>query len=218
MTRKPIVTRFHLLLLGLLIGIAATGFFKIHVEAGLPVHWGFDGKPDQIWPRNQALPIFPIAGILVTGLFALIGALVPPEQIDPGRYVSEAILAGVLGLFCAIEFGLLLIGIGSEIDMVRIICFGMAALMVGLGLSLPTSRPNAYSGVRLPWTMRNAANWKATHRLTGILFLIGGIGLGVITYLGPDPRQLLAALFLALLLPLIIGGVVSLALSLGRQR
>ncbi len=213
MTREPIVTRFHLLLLGLLVGIAATGFFKIHVEAGLPMHWGFDGKPDQIWPRNEALSMFPIAGILLTGLFALIGIVVPAEQLEPGRYVWETILAGLLGLFCLVEFALLLIGIGSEIDLVGSICYGVAALLLGLGVMLPTAPPNAYAGVRLPWTARTPANWKATHRLTGMLCLVAGLALGGLTYMRPDPRQLLAALFAALAMPLIVGGLVSLVLS-----
>src|SRR5437868_10321364 len=120
-TRKPIVTRFHLLLLGLLIGIAVIGFIKIHLEAGLPMHWGLNGKPDRIWPRNEALPVFPIVGVLVTAFFALVGALAPVEQIDPGRRLIETVYAGLLLLFCAIEIALLLIGIGSEVDMVSII-------------------------------------------------------------------------------------------------
>ncbi|MEO8882626.1 MAG: DUF1648 domain-containing protein, partial [Devosia sp.] len=78
-TRKLIVTRFHLLLLGILIAITATAFVKIKAEVGLPVHWGLNGQPDQIWPRNQALMIFPIIGVLLTALFAAIGRFAPPE-------------------------------------------------------------------------------------------------------------------------------------------
>ena len=90
--------------------------------------------------------------------------------------------------------------------------------MLGLGLTLPMTRPNAYAGVRLPWTMRSPTNWKLTHRLTGALYLIAGIGMGVLTYLAPDPRELLAALMAALLLPVAIGGLASFLMSLRKPR
>ena len=84
MTRKPIVTRFHLFLLGLLAAITAAAFFKISPDMGLPVHWGFDGRPDRVWPRNEALVLFPIVAVCLTGLFLAIGQFVPSEQVEPG--------------------------------------------------------------------------------------------------------------------------------------
>ena len=210
MTRKPLVGRFHLFLLALLVAITATAFYKIPAQTGLPVHWGFDGKPDRMWPRDQALLIFPLLGVVLVGLFAAIGRFAAVERIEPGRHISEAMLTGILGLFCALQFALILIGIGSEIDMVRIIAFALAALFVILGNVRPKSQPNAYAGIRLPWTVNDPRRWAIAHRVTGILFIIGGIGLGLVAWLLPDPQDMLLAMFAAILVPIIVGGAVSL--------
>ena len=85
----------------------------------------------------------------------------------------------------------------------------VAALLVVVGLALPRSRPNVYAGIRLPWTMRDPANWRATHRLAGVLFVIAGLGLGVLAILRPDPTSLLAGLAAALIVPTLVGGIYS---------
>lgn len=215
MTRKPIVTRFHLFLLGVLAAITATAFVKVHADTGLPVHWGFDGKPDRIWPRNEALLVFPAIAVLLTGIFAAIGQFAPVEQIEPGRHISEAMLTALLGLLCALEFSLVLIGVGSDIDMVRIIAFALAALLIILGNVLPKSQPNVFAGLRLPWTMRDPGNWAATHRLTGILYLLSGLGLGAVAWFMPDPADMLPAIGVAVFAPVIVGGLFSFVRSRG---
>jgi uncharacterized membrane protein len=145
----------------------------------------------------------------VTGVFALLGALAPREQIEGGRSVLEVVLAAVLGLFCALQFALLLIGVGSDIDMVRVVTFLVAALLVVVGLALPRSRPNVYAGIRLPWTMRDPSNWRATHRLAGVLFVIAGAGLAGLALFRPDPTSLLAGIAAGLIIPTLIGGIYS---------
>jgi uncharacterized membrane protein len=209
MTRKPVVTRFHLFAFGVLIAITATAFVKIHAETGLPVHWGLDGKPDQVWPRNTALLVMPAIAVALGALFGAIGFLVPAEQVEPGRRVIETMLTGFLGLLCALQFALILIGVGSDIDLVRIVAFAVAALLLGLGAMLPNSPPTGYSGIRLPWTMRNRANWVAAHRLTGALMIVAGAALGLVAWLWPNPTDMFAALAAAILLPLILGGLFS---------
>jgi uncharacterized membrane protein len=93
--------------------------------------------------------------------------------------------------------------------MVRIIAFAVAAFCIVMGLSLPQSRPNAYAGIRLPWTMKSPANWTATHRLTGVLMVIGGIGLGLVAWLRPNPADMMLAMAAALVLPVLVGGIFS---------
>ncbi len=122
-------------------------------------------------------------------------------------------LTGLLGLFCALQFALILIGVGSDIDMVRIIAFGMAALFLILGNALPKSQPNAYAAFACPWTLSDPRHWALTHRITGILFMIGGLALGLVAWLVPDPQDMLLALGLAIVLPLLVGGGLSIIVA-----
>jgi uncharacterized membrane protein len=209
MTRKLIVTRFHLFLVAVLVAVMATALVKVQAGTDLPVHWGFDGKPDRFWPRLPALLMFPVIGVFLTALFALIGRFGPVESIEPGRHMSEALLTGLLGLLCALEFALILIGIGSDLDMIRLICFAIAVFLLLLGGALPRSQRNSITGLRLPWTLKDPAGWRASHLVTGILFAVGGICLGLVTWFRPTPSDMLIALGAAVFLPIILGGLFS---------
>lgn len=209
MTRKLIVTKFHLMILGLLIALTVLAFYKVPVATGLPVHWGLDGKPDAVWPRDQALLIFPIIGVVLTTVFALAGLMSPTAKVEAARQALEAILAAVLGLFLAIQLGLMLIGVGSEINMIQIIGFAVGLALIGLGFILPNALEMGYSAVRLPWALKNGKTERRIHRVSGVLFIIAGLGLGVMAFLGGDPRYQIAYLFVGLLVPAILSLIVS---------
>lgn len=218
MTRKSLVAPFHLLIYGLLIAITITAWVKIPDGAGLPVHWGLDGHPDRTWPKLQALIGAPSLAALVVITTYLFGRLAPEEQVEPGRHISEAALSGVLGLFCAVQFGMLLIGIGSDIDMIRIVAGAVAVILLVLGNALPKSQPNGYSGLRLPWTLSDPRNWTRTHRLTGIVMMIAAVGLGAVVWLAPDPGILLASVLAAVFGPLILAVIFSVVVSMSGDR
>lgn len=217
MFSKLIVTKFHLMVLGLLIGLMVAAFFKVPA-AGLPVHWNFNGRPDRFWSRDQALVIFPVAGVVVTVLFGLFGLVVPQQNLERGRQGWEIILAGLLVLGCAIEFGLMLIGVGSDIPMLPIIGGVVTLVLLGLGVVLPGARPKGYSSMALPWPIAEGRAWTATHRVTGGLFIMGGIILGATTWLGPDPRVLLSVLFGCLIVPFLVGGLTGAAIHSRAKR
>jgi uncharacterized membrane protein len=209
MEREQIVGRFHLAMLGFLAAITATAVYKIPEASGLPVHWGFDGRPDQIWPRDEALMVFPIIAICLTALFAAIGQFAPVERVEPGRHISAAMLTGLLGLLCALQFSLILIGVGSDIDLIRIIAFALALFWMGTGVALTQAKPIDFTGLRLPWTIKHPANWTASHWLAGGLMVVCGLGLIAVAWLQPGPVDLLIAIAAALLLPLVLGGLFS---------
>jgi uncharacterized membrane protein len=213
--RNWLVTRFHLFLFGVLIAITATGYVKIPAATGLPMHWGLNGQPDEVWPRDSGLVAMPLVALVLIILIAVIGRLTPSEKTEPGRYIAEAALTGVLLVLCALQFSLLLIGTGSDVDLTRIVASVVAIALIVLGLALPRSAPNAYAGIRLPWTMTDTANWIATHRLTGVLMIIGGIALALVALFWSSPVNLLEAIGPAIFLPIIIGGIFSFVRSRG---
>jgi uncharacterized membrane protein len=42
-----------------------------------------------------------------------------------------------------------------------------------------TIEPNYFIGLRLPWTLEDDANWKATHQLAAKLWIPGGLAIAV---------------------------------------
>ena len=213
--RKSIVTPLHILLFGALLAITATGYAKIPAATGLPMHWGLNGQPDRIWPRDPALAAMPIVALVLLALVFILVRLAPPEKVDPGRTIAEAAISGVLLVFCALQFSLLLIGTGSDVDLTQIVAFVVAIALVILGAALPRSAPNAYAGIRLPWSMEDPSNWRATHRLTGGLMAVAGLLLALVALFWPTPVNLLMAIGPAIFLPVLIGALYSFVRSRG---
>lgn len=207
---KSIVGRFHLFLLVVLLVVTGAAYVKIPDATGLPVHWALDGKPDEIWPKDRALLVLPILGIVFIAVFYLIGRFAKVEQLDPGRRVLELILTGILGLFCAIQFSFILMGLGADLDLLQIVLFLVALALVVIGFMLTQAERHSISPVRLPWTHQSPAAWRASHVVMGVLLALGGVGLGLAAYFQPNPRDMLAALAAALVVPVAVGGLFSL--------
>lgn len=106
----------------------------------------------------------------------------------------------------------MLIGLGYPDQMVRIITFAIAILLILMGNVLPKTQVNTLAGLRLPWIMKDHALWRATQRLTGILFVAGGVML-LLCALVRQPMWLFIALLAAVLVPVVAGGLYSYRLA-----
>lgn len=155
-----------------LVGATLTGYLTIPTGAELPIHWGVDGNPDRFWPRDRALLVAPIGAAVVLALMIFVDRFAPRRQA--GRHVAAAASTGILAVFTAIQTVIVLIGLGIDVSMVRVIAFAMGLLSVIIGNVMPKSQPNGFAGLRLPWILADPANWAATHRLTGRLMLVSG--------------------------------------------
>ena len=98
MTRKQIVTRFHLFLLGVLVAITGDGRRQ---DPGRGRSAGALG-PQRPARSGLAAQLrrwrsFPVIGVLLDGSVCRDWPFrVPPEQIEPGRYAADAMLTGLL--------------------------------------------------------------------------------------------------------------------------
>jgi len=213
MIRDVVLTRINLLLLALLAAVTAYAFVAVPADAILPVHWRPDGRADRFAGRTEAFLMMPVIVLAMCGLFAAIVRYMPREQVEGGKHGLGVIISALLVLFLTIQSGLLLTGLGMPVAMVQLIMLGMALLLIVTGNVLPKSQPNRFAGIRLPWTLADQANWRATHRLVGMLMMAGGFLLAILALLPIHPLVLFAGFLLAVLIPLIVGGIYSYQLS-----
>ena len=200
----------NLVLFGALALAAIAGFLLVPESASLPVHWNVAGEADGFLPRNLALLLPLLLALVVAAVFYFIGSR---PSAAAGNYVLGAALSAILGLFVVIEIATVMIGVGVALDMVRIICFSIGVLMLVLGNVMPKSQPNSFAGLRIPTTLHDPANWQATHRLAGRLFMAGGVVLIVAAIFIPASLALLGVLIAALLVPLLVGTVYSISMA-----
>jgi uncharacterized membrane protein len=91
---------------------------------------------------------------------------------------------------------------GSEVSAVKIAVVLVGVITVLIGNYMPKCKPNYTIGVKLVWTLKSNANWVATHRLVGKVWLAGGILL-ILCALLPMPTLLYVALGLFLIMTIV---------------
>ena len=164
----------NLVLAALMAGFAVWVAGQAPDGAELPTHWNAAGEVDATMPALQAL-LLPAGMALAIGLLFAAIPLIEPLQnkLDGSAPLLRTTWIGMLALMVVVQgmvaapvFGFQP-GPGAIIVMVGI-------LFLALGNMLPKSRPGFFVGIRTPWTITNADNWVATHRLGGKLFLAAG--------------------------------------------
>ncbi len=202
----PFLSPIRLALVLALAAAVVAGFVLVPAGASLPIHWNIEGVADAFAPREVAL-LIPVAMVaLVWLVFALVGRFGRRAELDAGRHVTSAAITLVIALALVIELATLAIGLGQDVDIVRLIAIAFAVLLVVLGNALPKSQPNSYAGIRIPSTLRDPANWQATHRLGGVLAIAGGLVLLVAAFAIPTGQLiywLLACTFIPMLVAIL---------------
>lgn len=196
----------------LLVAFAAAllvGFVVVPAGTNLPVHWGITGEADGFLPRDLALlmPLAPL--VLIWGIFLGVERFAKPEDVAAGRYVTGVAMTALTALLLVIEVVLVLVGVGVPVDVVRVLALGVGTMLLIFGNAMPKSQPNSFAGIRMPSTLNDAANWQATHRLGGVLTLIGGAVLLLAAVLAPAP-QLVWWLIGCVLVPMLLATLYSL--------
>ena len=215
MTPRDFFTPLSMLLALALAAGTIAGFILVPAGTSLPVHWGINGQPDSFLPRDLALLLLPGIFLGVIALMYVVIRSAPTERVAGARHGLRAVVPGLLALALVIQFATILIGLGQAVDMVRVIVLAAGLLLVVVGNVLPKSRPNSVSGMRLPWTMSDPANWQATNRLVGLLLLLGGAIMAIAAVLTGNPYILAGTVGLGVIVPVIAGTAYSYRLSRG---
>jgi uncharacterized membrane protein len=202
-------TPLRLVLVAALLGTVLVGFVLVPAGSALPIHWNFEGVADAYAPRELAL-LLPLGFVaLVWSIFLTVARFASPADVAAGRYVTGVALSALTGLALVIELIIVAIGMGYPIDMIQALALAFAVLLLVLGNAMPKSQPNSFAGIRMPTTLRDPANWQATHRLGGVLSLAGGIILLLAAFFAPRPHLVLW-LIGCIIVPMLIASAYSL--------
>jgi len=205
MTFKDIFSPATLIVAAALAIVTVIGFVVVPGDAMLPVHWGMTGQADGFLPRNAALLLPPGFAAAMLLLAAVLVRYAPADRLQSGRHLLAAMLPVLLLLFVVIATGMVLIGAGFAVDVVRLIAAGLGILLLVMGNALPKTQPNHYAGIRLPWTLADPMVWQKTHRSAGLASMLCGLALLVLAGGTANAVLLLVGIVAAFLLPIIVG-------------
>ncbi len=205
-----LVTRFHILLFMVTLGITGVAFFHIPADFAFVAHWS-GSDADWTWPRDISLLVAPILQILLLAGFFGLGRLLTKNHFAKTQHIFEQALSLVLAVVASTQLGLLFNGIGSDLDLIRFTTVLLGVALLVLGVVLFEAERHTYAGLRMPWPIPSDGAWTAVHRSIGIAFGLCGIGLLALAWLDPGIGLFVVAFALALTLPVLLAGIVTMA-------
>ncbi|MGN6178194.1 MAG: SdpI family protein [Mucilaginibacter sp.] len=148
------------------------------LPAIVPTHYGADGKPNNFGPKSEMYTIGGILSgmsILLYLLMKYLPAIDPKRQVKYGERTYQKLGMGITVFFAAMNICIILAAANKGFSIDKLIIALSGLLFVFLGNIMYNIKPNYFAGVRTPWTLEDEGTWRATHRLTGKLWVAGGI-------------------------------------------
>ena len=189
---------YILMYLPLLAAVLALPFLPDQI----PAHYGFDGQVTR-WGSKFEFLIFPVMTILF-GLFMLAMAKIAAKQEGTGKNNENVtLMTGLLtlGLFNAMTGYALYTDFHKVENLEQLsvaptqLIFGfLGILMVISGNLMPKVKMNSVIGVRTSWSMKNEVTWKKTQRFGGILFILSGIAVLLVSQMTQQDTCMIASL------------------------
>lgn len=205
-----LITRFHLLLLTVTLAITGVAAFRIPADHVYQVHWQ-GSTADWLWPRAVIL-VAPLVEVGLLAAFLLLGRSLTKNQYAKSQHILDPALTLLLVVVTATQLGLLLTGVGSDLDFVRLTGFGLGATLLLLGVVLFEAERHTYAGLRMPWPVRSDFAWSVVHRATGLAYGGAGLALLAMAWFDMGMGLLVAGFAASLLAPALLAGIISLAL------
>ncbi len=158
----------------------------------MPIHWGINGEPDDFASKTVAVFLMPLIPLVIYWICILATAL--------NRRAKEQ-NSKIIGLFLIICPAISIVvnsmtylaAFGKQVDVSLYILLVLGIVFVLIGNYLPKCKQNRIIGLRIKWTLEDEDNWHATHRLSGKLWILGGIAMIGVAFL-PDLIAFLATL------------------------
>ena len=131
------------------------------LPATIPIHWNIHGEADGFGPKWLVFAL-PTIMLLLQVLLSMIGNSVAEEP--NATQATAIIVTSVLALTAMIHGTVIGISLGFHIDIIRVICGGVALLNMVMGSQIALIPRNTWIGIRTPWTLASDHVWIETHR------------------------------------------------------
>ena len=140
----------------------------------MAIHWGITGEANGYASPNFAVFFLPLLMLAVHWLCIFFTARDKGNQ-GRNRKLFHIVLWTIPIISNLSLLGLYAFALDVEFSPVIWTVVPMGLLFALIGNYLPKTRMNSTMGIKVPWTYSSEANWNATHRYAGKVWMIGGI-------------------------------------------
>ncbi len=140
----------------------------------IATHFNADGAADSF--SSKAFAVFGLPVILaVLHWICTIGTNADPKQKNHSDKMLTIVLWGcpVISLIGSTVIYTHAMGISVDVALVMLLLCG--AMFIIVGNYLPKCKQNYTIGIKIPWTLNDEENWNYTHRISGKIWVAGGV-------------------------------------------
>lgn len=166
----------------------------------IPSHWGFDGKIDGYSSKYLAVFGIPVFMLAIQWICTFATSLDPKNKGQNKKAIRLVLwIIPVLSIFTACIIYASAFGKNIKLESVTPLFLGLMFIIIGN--YLPKCKQNYTIGIKISWTLNDEANWNATHRFSGKLWVIGGLLLILCSFI---PEKIFPYILIALILAMVI--------------
>lgn len=180
----------------------------------IPTHFGIDGRADGWGGKTSWLFLWGVG--LFSSLIIRVSLLVDPKKDNFERF--KKVFDGFQIGFALFMSGMVILNIAvvftgdEKLNMGRYISGFLGLMFAVMGNYMPKIKQNYTFGVKTPWTLASENVWIKTHRICGILWMIGGIAIVLSAFLLPATSHLfilmMGILAVTTIIPLVYSYVI----------
>ena len=137
-------------------------------------HWGIDGTADGFSSKGFAVLGLPLILLAFHWGCVFISSLDQRYKDQNAKLFSIVLwIIPVISLF--INTLIYAAALGKSFNVLAAAICLMGALFIVIGNYMPKCKQNRTLGIKIKWTLENEENWNATHRMSGKLWVAGGL-------------------------------------------
>ncbi|MBQ9975445.1 MAG: SdpI family protein [Clostridia bacterium] len=170
----------------------------------MAIHWGLNGVANGFAGKNFAIFVLPLILLAFHWICTLFTVWDNKRREQSPKVIRMVLwICPVISLFTSSFIYLSALGITGGISAITLVMIGIVFIVIGN--YLPKTRQNRTIGIKISWTLGSEANWNATHRMAGKLWMICGL---VMLFSALLPLKLSLTLLFAVILVAVIIPVI----------
>lgn len=170
--KKTLILTSLLTLLPIAVGLLLWDRFP----AQIPIHFRLTGETDGWSSVPFAVFAPPLFMLAVQWLCIWFTARDPGNQ-RRNQKLFTIVLWIIPILSNLTSYLMYALALGQDFNIPSITLSALGLLFVIIGNYMPKTRTNSTMGIKVPWTYTSEANWNATHRFAGKVWVIGGLAM-----------------------------------------
>lgn len=158
-----------------LLPFALLPFIWDQLPARIAIQWNIQGEISGYGNKTFGSLVTPVTSILIYTVLLYLPKIDPKKRITIDQKPIPILRTAFVVFLTAIHGWIMINALGYAIPSQGFLFLGIAVFFLIIGNYLRTIKPNYFIGIRVPWALEDAENWRETHKIGSYVWVAGGL-------------------------------------------